>query len=133
MIVLNSKLPNGRIIVKKCVPSWDAFCFARFTPKPYRFAESAILHDFLAVLQGVLKPRDRLYIITVEKFAKLTGCQRGDRMKRQLQGIAIILVCILLMLGFGNEPVFDLSFRWSVVFAAGGVVGAIMTFLPDKK
>ena len=54
-------------------------------------------------------------------------------MKRQLQGIAIILVCILLMLGFGNEPVFDFSFRWSVVFAAGGVVGAVMTFLPDKK
>ena len=54
-------------------------------------------------------------------------------MKRQLQGIAIILVCILLMLGFGNESVFDFSFRWSVVFAAGGVVGAVMTSLPDKK
>ena len=54
-------------------------------------------------------------------------------MKRQPQGIAIILVCILLMLGFGNESVFDFSFRWSVVFAAGGVVGAVMTFLPDKK
>ena len=54
-------------------------------------------------------------------------------MKRQLQGIAIILVCILLMLGFGNESVFDLSFRWSVVFAAGSIVGAAMTFLPDKK
>ena len=54
-------------------------------------------------------------------------------MKRQPQGIAIILVCILLMLGFGNEPIFDLSFRWSVVFAAGGIVGAVMTFLPDKK
>jgi len=54
-------------------------------------------------------------------------------MKRQLQGIAIILVCILLTLGFGNESVFDLSFRWSVVFAAGCIVGAVMTFLPDKK
>ena len=53
-------------------------------------------------------------------------------MKRQLQGIAIILVCILLMLGFGNEPVFDLSFRWSVVFAISGIAGAVMTLLPDK-
>ena len=54
-------------------------------------------------------------------------------MKKQLQGIAIILVSILLMVGFGNEPVFDFSFRWSVVFAAGGIVGAVMTFLPDKR
>lgn len=54
-------------------------------------------------------------------------------MKRQLRGLAIILVCILLMIGLGNEPVFDLSFRWSVVFAAGGIVGAVMTFLPDKN
>ena len=54
-------------------------------------------------------------------------------MKRQLRGIAIILVCILLMIGFENEPVFDFSFRWAVVFAAGGIVGAVMTFLPDKK
>ena len=53
-------------------------------------------------------------------------------MKKQLQGIAIILVSILLMLGFGNEPVFDFSFRWSAVFAIG-VAGAVMTFLPDKK
>ena len=33
------------------------------TLSPYRFAESAILHDFLAVLQGALKPKDRQYII----------------------------------------------------------------------
>lgn len=54
-------------------------------------------------------------------------------MKKRLQGIAIILVCILLMLGFGNEPVIDFGVRWSVVFSAGGIVGAVMTFLPDKK
>lgn len=54
-------------------------------------------------------------------------------MKKQLQGIAIILVCILLMLGFGNEPVFDFSYRWSVIFAVVGIVGIVMTFLPDKK
>ena len=54
-------------------------------------------------------------------------------MKKQLQGIAIILVSILLMLGFGNAPVFDFDFRWSVVFAVVGIAGAVMTFLPDKK
>ena len=54
-------------------------------------------------------------------------------MKKQLQGIAIILVSILLMLGFGNAPVIDLSFRWSVIFTIFGIVGAVMTFLPDKK
>ena len=54
-------------------------------------------------------------------------------MKKQLQGIAIILVSILLMLDFGNEPVFDFNFRWSAVLAIIGVAGAVMTFLPDKK
>ena len=54
-------------------------------------------------------------------------------MKMQLQGIAIILVSILLMLGFGNEPVFDLSFRWSLMFTIIGIIGVVMTFLPDKK
>lgn len=54
-------------------------------------------------------------------------------MKRQLQGIAIILVSILLMIGFGNESVFDFSVRWSAFFASIGIVGAVMTFLPDKK
>lgn len=53
-------------------------------------------------------------------------------MKKQLQGIAIILVSILLMVGFGNEPVFDLSFRWSVIFAIVGIGGVVMTFLPDR-
>ena len=54
-------------------------------------------------------------------------------MKKQLQGIAIILVNILLMIGFGNEPVFDLSFRWSVIFTIVGIVGAVITFLSEKK
>lgn len=53
-------------------------------------------------------------------------------MKKQLQGIAIILVSILLMIGFGNEPVFDLSFRWSVIFTCTGIAGTVMTFLPDR-
>lgn len=54
-------------------------------------------------------------------------------MKKQLQGIAIILVSILLMIGFGNAYFFDFSCRWSVVFALIGIVGLVMTFWPDKK
>jgi len=54
-------------------------------------------------------------------------------MRKQLQGIALILVSILLMLGFGNAPFFDLSFRWSAVFTIVGIVGVVMTILPDKK
>ena len=54
-------------------------------------------------------------------------------MKKQLQGIALILLSILLMIGFGQEAVFDLSLRWSAIFSAVGIMGAVMTFLPDKK
>ena len=54
-------------------------------------------------------------------------------MKKQLQGIAIILISILMMIGFANEPVFDFSFRWSAVFTIIGIAGAVMTFLPEKK
>ena len=56
-----------------------------------------------------------------------------DFMKKQLQGIALILVSILLMLGFGNAPFFDLDFRWSLVFSLVGIIGAVLTFMPDKK
>lgn len=54
-------------------------------------------------------------------------------MKKQLQGIAIILVSILLMIGFGDKPLVDFSFRWSAVFTTTGIIGAAMTFLPDKE
>ena len=54
-------------------------------------------------------------------------------MKKQLQGISLILLAILFMLGHGNAPFFDLSFRWSWIFAAVGIAGAVMVFLPDKK
>lgn len=54
-------------------------------------------------------------------------------MKRQLQGVALILLGILLMIGYGNEPFFDFSFRWSVLFSFIGIVGAVMVFMPDKK
>lgn len=54
-------------------------------------------------------------------------------MRRQLQGIALILLSILLTMGFGNYPFFDFSFLWSVVFAVFGIIGCAMSFLPDKK
>ena len=54
-------------------------------------------------------------------------------MKKQLQGIALILVSILLMIGYGNAPFFDLDFRWSLIFSIVGIIGCVMTFLPDKK
>ena len=54
-------------------------------------------------------------------------------MKRPLRGIALLLLSILLMLGFGTEPFFDLSFRWSAVFAAMGLAGAVLVFLPNPK
>ena len=54
-------------------------------------------------------------------------------MKKQLQGIALILVSILLMIGYGNEPFFDFSLRWSALFSIIGIAGVVMTFLPDKK
>ncbi len=54
-------------------------------------------------------------------------------MKKQLQGLALILVAILLMLGYGNVPFFDLSFKWSLIFSIVGIAGVVMTFLPDKK
>ena len=54
-------------------------------------------------------------------------------MKKQMQGIALILVSILLMIGFGNEHISDFSIRWSVVFSIVGIIGVVMTFLSDKK
>lgn len=54
-------------------------------------------------------------------------------MKKQLQGISLILVSILLMIDFGNEPFFDLDFGWSLIFAIVGLVGVAMNFLPEKK
>ena len=54
-------------------------------------------------------------------------------MKKQLQGIALILLSILLMLGYGNAPFFDFDFRWSLIFSIVGVIGAVLSFCPDKK
>lgn len=52
-------------------------------------------------------------------------------MKKQLQGISIILLSILLMLGFGNAPFFDFDFRWSLIFAIMGLAGLTMTFVKE--
>ena len=49
------------------------------------------------------------------------------------QHIALILVSILLMLGYGDVAFFDLSFKWDLIFSVIGITGVIMTFLPDKK
>nr|WP_326125342.1 hypothetical protein [uncultured Oscillibacter sp.] len=57
-------------------------------------------------------------------------------MKRQLRGIALILLSITLMLGAlggGWRYFFDLALTWQHVFAALGVIGAAMVFWPDKK
>ena len=54
-------------------------------------------------------------------------------MKRQLQGIGIILFCIMMILGMGDEPVFDLSLSFSHIFMAIGVFGFGWMFAKDKK
>ena len=57
-------------------------------------------------------------------------------MKRQLQGIAIILFSILLTVTFnsvGWKYVFDLSLYWAHVFMLIGIVGLVMVFVPEHK
>ena len=52
-------------------------------------------------------------------------------MNRQLQGIAVMLLSILLILVFdsmGETYVFDLNFHWSTVFMAIGIFGFAMVF-----
>lgn len=56
-------------------------------------------------------------------------------MRRQLQGIALILMSILLLLGFdriGAEYVFDLSLQWAHLFMLLGATGVIMVFWKEK-
>ena len=54
-------------------------------------------------------------------------------MRKQLQGIALILIAILLMIGYGDEYFFGLDFNWSMIFKIVGIIGVVMTFLPDKE
>ena len=59
--------------------------------------------------------------------------RREDRVTNQLSGIALILTSLLFMIGFGDLQFFAFDFHWYALFAAGGVIGLVMTFLPDKK
>ena len=54
-------------------------------------------------------------------------------MRKQLKGIGLLLFSILLMIGFGDEPFFDLDFSWSVIYAIMGIVGVIVVALPWDK
>ena len=57
-------------------------------------------------------------------------------MKRQLQGVALLLFSILLTLGFAVADiryVFDLSLEWSIVWMLLGAVGLVMVFRKEKK
>ena len=54
-------------------------------------------------------------------------------MRMQLQGIALILFAILMMIGYGDKVFFDLDFGWSMIFKIVGIMGVAMTFFPNKK
>lgn len=58
-------------------------------------------------------------------------------MKRQLQGIAIILCSILLSVTFHNVGwihfIGDVGVDWQHLFMITGIVGVVLSFLPDKK
>ena len=58
-------------------------------------------------------------------------------MKRQLQGIAIILCSILFSVTFRNVGwdyfISDIGMQWQHLFMITGIVGVILTFLPIKK
>lgn len=57
-------------------------------------------------------------------------------MKKQLQGIALILLSILLTLGFHIlrwDYLGDLSLQWQHLFLLLGLAGAVMVFWPGKK
>lgn len=59
-------------------------------------------------------------------------------MDRQIKGIAVILLSIMLILGFDSidrnwsKYVFDLSLHWSTVFMGIGLVGFLMVFNTDS-
>lgn len=54
-------------------------------------------------------------------------------MKRQLQGIGILLFSIMMILGMGDEPAFDLSLEFSHIFMALGVFGFGWMFTKEKE
>ena len=57
-------------------------------------------------------------------------------MKKQLQGVAILLLSILLTQGFHNvgwRYIFDFDLEWQHIFMVLGIVGAVVAFLPNKE
>jgi uncharacterized membrane protein YtjA (UPF0391 family) len=57
-------------------------------------------------------------------------------MRKQLQGIALILFSILLTLTFEVmkiKYVFDLSLHWACIFLLIGLIGIIMVFEKPKS
>jgi len=54
-------------------------------------------------------------------------------MKKQLQGIALILYAILMTIQYGHKSFFDFDFGWSMIFNIIGIVGVVLTFWTDKK
>jgi hypothetical protein len=57
-------------------------------------------------------------------------------MKRQLQGIVIILCSILLAVTFNNvgwNYIGDIDLMWQHLFMIAGIIGAVVAFLPDRK
>ncbi len=54
-------------------------------------------------------------------------------MNRQMKGIALILLAILLTITYGGRDVFDLDFDWSLVFTLLGLVGTVLVFRPEKR
>lgn len=57
-------------------------------------------------------------------------------MKRQLQGIGVILFSIMLILGFdsaGIKYVFDLSLYWSHIFMLVGAFGLVWMLTKSRE
>lgn len=56
-------------------------------------------------------------------------------MKRQLQGIALILFSLLLSVSFefmGIKSVFDLSISWQPIFLIVAIIGMVLVFVKAK-
>ena len=88
-------------------------------------------------MKYVLEENTCYLIWCLDKFLQINQMYLGGiSMKRQLQGIAVILVSLLLTIGFGYVGwfyVFDLDFQWQHIFMLTGLVGAVMVFWQDKK
>ena len=57
-------------------------------------------------------------------------------MKKQLQGITIPLLNVLLMLGFnsvGWQYILDFDFEWQHIFMVLGIVGTVIVFCLIKR